>query len=66
MGNICAMQWMPAHVEIDGNKTTDKLAKEAKDLDSNTTNLVRLDDANAIARHRLKEKTRVDQQILRR
>ena len=55
---------MPAYVRIDGNETAEKLAKEANDLNNNTTSLVTLDDANVTARLRLKGKTiRVNQQI---
>ncbi|GFU41685.1 RNase H domain-containing protein [Trichonephila clavipes] len=48
----CAIQWVPTHVNIEENKHTDSLAKEAKNIDSppiKTTS----PDVNAIATHRL-------------
>ncbi|GFY56003.1 hypothetical protein TNIN_160841 [Trichonephila inaurata madagascariensis] len=54
---------MPAYVEIEGNEATDELVKEARDL-NNSKSHVTLDDANAITRYRLKEKTiKVNQQL---
>ena len=49
MEKICTMYWMPAYVGKNGNESADKLAKEARDLNNNTTSLVTLGNANAIA-----------------
>ena len=43
--------------EYRDNEAADKLAKEARDLNNNTTSLITLDEANAIARYRLEKKT---------
>ena len=56
MGKICTIQNMLSHVRIDGNEAADKLSKEARDLNSNTTYLVALNDPNATAFTDIKRK----------
>ncbi|GFW97795.1 RNase H domain-containing protein [Trichonephila clavipes] len=50
----CIMQWIPAHVNIEGNECADiyiySLAKEARDVEHKCTTIT-LDDANAVAKH---------------
>ena len=54
---------MSAHVGINSNDASDKLVEKARDLNNNITSLITLDDANAIAHYRIKEKNmRVYQQ----
>ncbi|CAL1272681.1 unnamed protein product, partial [Larinioides sclopetarius] len=48
----CILQWIPAHVDIDGNERADILAKEARD-NSQPSNSLTLTDADAIASRRL-------------
>lgn len=48
----CILQWIPAHVDIDGNEEADILAKEARD-DPQLPNSMTLSDADAIASRRL-------------
>lgn len=48
----CILQWIPAHVDIDGNEKADILAKEARD-NSQPSNSLTLTDADAIASRRL-------------
>ncbi|GFY10853.1 RNase H domain-containing protein [Trichonephila clavipes] len=42
----CILQWIPAHVNIEGNECADSLAKEARDIEHKCTTIT-LDDANA-------------------
>ncbi|GFU90180.1 RNase H domain-containing protein [Trichonephila clavipes] len=46
----CILQWIPAHVNIEGNECADSLAKEARDIEHKCTTIT-LDDANAVAKH---------------
>ncbi|GFW86571.1 hypothetical protein TNCV_4333551 [Trichonephila clavipes] len=45
---ICTLQWIPAHVDIFGNKQTDDLAKEALNSPQHPNSLT-LTDADEIA-----------------
>ncbi|GFY03282.1 RNase H domain-containing protein [Trichonephila clavipes] len=46
----------PAHVNIEGNECADSLAKEARDIEHKCTTIT-LDDANAVAKHRIMNHT---------
>ncbi|GFX96551.1 RNase H domain-containing protein [Trichonephila clavipes] len=50
------LQWIPAHVNIEGNECADSLAKEARDIEHKCTTIT-LDDANAVAKHRIMNHT---------
>ncbi|GFV43773.1 RNase H domain-containing protein [Trichonephila clavipes] len=52
----CILQWIPAHVNIEGNECADSLAKEARDIDHKRTTMT-LDYANAVAKHRIMNHT---------
>ncbi|GFX97814.1 RNase H domain-containing protein [Trichonephila clavipes] len=52
----CILQWIPAHVNIEGNECADSLAKEARDFEHKCTTIT-LDDANAVAKHRIMNHT---------
>ncbi|GFU14095.1 RNase H domain-containing protein [Trichonephila clavipes] len=52
----CTLQWIPAHVNIEGNECADSLAKEARDIEHKCTTIT-LDDANAVAKHRIMNHT---------
>ncbi|GFV94113.1 RNase H domain-containing protein [Trichonephila clavipes] len=56
----CILQWIPAHVDIEGNECADVcvcgLAKEARDIDHKCTTIT-LDDDNAVAKHRIMNHT---------
>ncbi|GFW00920.1 reverse transcriptase domain-containing protein [Trichonephila clavipes] len=52
----CILQWIPAHVNIVGTECADSLAKEARDIDHKCTTIT-LDDANAVAKHRIMNHT---------
>ncbi|GFW42395.1 probable RNA-directed DNA polymerase from transposon BS [Trichonephila clavipes] len=52
----CILQWIPAHVNIQGNECADSLAKEARDIEHKCTTIT-LDDANAVAKHRIMNHT---------
>ncbi|GFU38064.1 RNase H domain-containing protein [Trichonephila clavipes] len=51
----CILQWIPAHVNIEGNECADSLAKEARSIE-HTGTTIRL-DANAVAKHRIMNNT---------
>ncbi|GFV11545.1 RNase H domain-containing protein [Trichonephila clavipes] len=48
----CNLQWIPAHVNIEGNECADSLAKEARDIEHKCTTIT-LHDADAVAKHRI-------------
>ncbi|GFS51658.1 RNase H domain-containing protein [Trichonephila clavipes] len=50
----CILQWIPAHVHIEGNEGADSLAKEARDMEHKCTTIT-LDDANV--KHRIMNHT---------
>ncbi|GFW14586.1 RNase H domain-containing protein [Trichonephila clavipes] len=52
----CILQWIPAHVNMEGNECADSLAKEARDIEHKCTTIT-LDDANAVAKHRIMNHT---------
>ncbi|GFU98441.1 RNase H domain-containing protein [Trichonephila clavipes] len=52
----CILQLIPAHVNIEGNECADSLAKEARDIEHKCTTIT-LDDANAVAKHRIMNHT---------
>ncbi|GFW17927.1 RNase H domain-containing protein [Trichonephila clavipes] len=52
----CILQWIPAHVNIEGNECADSLAKEARDIEHKCTTIT-LDDCNAVAKHRIMNHT---------
>ncbi|GFW85110.1 RNase H domain-containing protein [Trichonephila clavipes] len=52
----CILQWIPAHVNIEGNECADSLVKEARDIEHKCTTIT-LDDANAVAKHRIMNHT---------
>ncbi|GFU14349.1 RNase H domain-containing protein [Trichonephila clavipes] len=52
----CILQWITAHVNIEGNECADSLAKEARDIEHKCTTIT-LDDANAVAKHRIMNHT---------
>ncbi|GFU57435.1 RNase H domain-containing protein [Trichonephila clavipes] len=52
----CILQWIPAHVNIEGNECADSLAKEARDIEHKCTTIT-LDEANAVAKHRIMNHT---------
>ncbi|GFW68963.1 probable RNA-directed DNA polymerase from transposon BS [Trichonephila clavipes] len=52
----CILQWIPAHVNIEGNECANSLAKEARDIEHKCTTIT-LDDANAVAKHRIMNHT---------
>ncbi|GFV93548.1 RNase H domain-containing protein [Trichonephila clavipes] len=51
-GKSCLLQWIPAHVNIEGNECTDSLAKEGRN-DDQLCPTITLADANAVANYRL-------------
>ncbi|GFW00985.1 RNase H domain-containing protein [Trichonephila clavipes] len=54
----CILQWIPAHVNIVGTECADiySIAKEARDINHKCTTIT-LDDANAVAKHRIMHHT---------
>ncbi|GFT81832.1 RNase H domain-containing protein [Trichonephila clavipes] len=55
LGKSCTLQWIPAHVDIEGNEMADSLANEPRTLEP-VTSSVMVFDANAYARLRFYEK----------
>ncbi|GFU50534.1 RNase H domain-containing protein [Trichonephila clavipes] len=51
-GKSCLLQWIPAHVNIEGNECADSLAKEGRN-DDQLCPTITLADANAVANYRL-------------
>ncbi|GFS54406.1 RNase H domain-containing protein [Trichonephila clavipes] len=51
-GKFCLLQWIPAHVNIEGNECADSLAKEGRN-DDQLCPTITLADANAVANYRL-------------
>ncbi|GFX74446.1 RNase H domain-containing protein [Trichonephila clavipes] len=51
-GKSCLLQWIPAHVNIEGNEFADSLAKEDRNEDQLCPTIT-LADANAVANYRL-------------
>ncbi|GFU73790.1 RNase H domain-containing protein [Trichonephila clavipes] len=51
-GKSCLLQWIPAHVNIEGNECADSLAKEGRN-DDQLCLTITLADANAVANYRL-------------
>ncbi|GFU71851.1 RNase H domain-containing protein [Trichonephila clavipes] len=54
----CILQWILAHVNIEGNECANiySLAKESRDIDRKCT-IITLDDANTVAKHRIMNHT---------
>ncbi|GFU41711.1 uncharacterized protein LOC103524116 [Trichonephila clavipes] len=48
----CAIQWVPTHVNMEGNDYTDSLTKEARNINPSPIKTT-CPDVNAIAKHRL-------------
>lgn len=57
VGKTCTLKWIPAHVRINQNEAAKELTEEVRKLSSDKSDLLILDDANAIGRHRLEEKS---------
>ncbi|GFX01361.1 hypothetical protein TNCV_4736021 [Trichonephila clavipes] len=55
---VCFLQWLPAHLEITGNENTDKLTKEARNINNDNFVNSTLLDANPGANFKLREKIR--------
>ncbi|GFW50817.1 RNase H domain-containing protein [Trichonephila clavipes] len=51
-GKSCLLQWIPAHVNIEGNESADFLAKEGRN-DDQLCPTITLADANVVANYRL-------------
>ncbi|GFW20500.1 RNase H domain-containing protein [Trichonephila clavipes] len=51
-GKSCLLQWIPAHVNIEGSECADSLAKEGRN-DDQLCPTITLADANAVANYRL-------------
>ncbi|GFU64008.1 RNase H domain-containing protein [Trichonephila clavipes] len=57
LDKVCFLQWLPAHDDIAGNESADRLTKEAINLNNdNFVNITSL-DANAVANFKLREKS---------
>ena len=56
LNKTCLLQWLPAHVNIEGNKKADKLVKEDRNNNNGKNKYATLLDANAIADFNLRVK----------
>ncbi|GFS89205.1 hypothetical protein TNCV_1259411 [Trichonephila clavipes] len=48
LGKLCTLQWIPAHIDIEGNEMADSLANETRPLEPLTLSTT-VFDANAVA-----------------
>ncbi|GFT56164.1 RNase H domain-containing protein [Trichonephila clavipes] len=52
----CTLQWIPAHINIDDNECAEIVSPKKLDIDHKCTTIT-LDDANAVAKHRIMNHT---------
>ncbi|GFY27544.1 RNase H domain-containing protein [Trichonephila clavipes] len=52
LGKSCTLQWIPAHVDIEGNEMANSFGNEARTLEP-VTSFTTVSDANALAKQKL-------------